>query len=241
MKNKLILIFTGIILFGFLFQIAFAQEIKQETVPMVSQIQSLEGQVILLDQINGKILNTIYWALGGLISVFILIIGLNFFQNYSLNKRKLDEIKKEMENDLKKEVYKIKEQNKKDLNIIDLKIKSIIKSEASTLLSKLEEEIKKIKRDYSEIKRENLIRSAFEHKGRGENGYILKIILVIEIAIKKDWNWLINESLDLIEECLNDGYKNSDSLMDLQKALDKLTPLFSRKKESIESKMNLLK
>ena len=234
MKNKLILIFTGIILFGFLFQIAFAQEIKQETVPMVSQIQSLEGQVLLLDQINGKILNTIYWALGGLISVFILIIGLNFFQNYSLNKRELDEIKKEMKNDLKKEVYEIKEQNKRSFNNIELKIKSIIKSEVSTSLNRLEEEIK-------EIKRENLIRSAFEHKSKRENGYILNLISVLEMDIKKDYDWLINESLDLIEECLNDGYKNSDNLMDLQKTLDKLTPLFSRKKKNIESKMSLLK
>ena len=239
MNKKLVLIPIGIIMFVFFTSVAFAQETNINSVSVIDQIQGLKNQVNVLDQVNGKILNTIYFALGGLITVFLAIIGLNFFQNFSLNKRKMDAIKEEMENELKKVIFEIREQNKKNLENINAKIEPKIKSEVQTSLSQLKGKIDQLKEDYDEINRDNLIRSAFEYKTKKQMGYILNLISVLELDIKKNWDFRINESLDYISECLDISPPNSDSLTQLQRALDKLPSEYSVQKKHIESKMKL--
>lgn len=44
---------------------------------------------------NSRILDTIYWALGGMFSVIILFIGTNTFFNYKNNKKEMENLKKE--------------------------------------------------------------------------------------------------------------------------------------------------
>ena len=50
-----------------------------------------------------------------MISVFIAIIGLNFFQNFNLNKKKVDSIKIELNNELSKGINMFSENNIKYL------------------------------------------------------------------------------------------------------------------------------
>jgi hypothetical protein len=45
---------------------------------------------------NDKILNTIYWALGGLATSIITVIGLNVFSNYRTNKAGMEAVKQEL-------------------------------------------------------------------------------------------------------------------------------------------------
>jgi hypothetical protein len=211
--------------------------LQQAPASLENQIQNLEIKVNLLEQINGKILNTIYWALSGLVTVFLTIIGLNFFQSFNLNKRKIDDIREENNSELKKNISNFQEQSKKNFESISSKIEPKIKSEVQSALSQLKGKMDEIKDDYDDVKRDNYIRSAFEHKAKDQMGYILNMIYALEIDIKKNWDWRIHQSLDYISACLDEGFKNSDILTQLQIALDKLPSEYSAAKKKIESKM----
>lgn len=82
----------------------------------------LEQQVETLEQVNNKILNSIYWTLGTLSTIFTAFLALNFFSNLSINRKKIEAIKEELENKLDKSVQEIDTdfkdrlgQNKSDL------------------------------------------------------------------------------------------------------------------------------
>ncbi|OGY41875.1 MAG: hypothetical protein A2Y82_05470 [Candidatus Buchananbacteria bacterium RBG_13_36_9] len=240
MKKTLIFILILVLLYCSLALFAFAQQPTNiESISSVNQVQALEKQIDLLNQMNIKILNTIYWALGGLITVFLAIVGLNFFQNFSLNKSRIEAIKDKMNNELKEELSKLQDQNKKNLESLNIKVESKIKSEVSSSLAQFKSKVDQLKDDYNDMRRESLIRRAFEHKSKKQLGYILNLTEVLELDIKKRWDFRISESLELISGCLDSAFTNSDSLTRLQKALNSLPPEYAVQKKLIEAKMKL--
>jgi len=56
----------------------------------------LDTKVNLLNDINGRILNTVYWTLGILAAIFLGIISVNLYFNISANKREIQKIKEEI-------------------------------------------------------------------------------------------------------------------------------------------------
>jgi len=56
-------------------------------------LKSLDQKVDILEKINSKVLDTIYFSLGGIGGLVLAIIGLNFFQNYSLNQKNSNHLK----------------------------------------------------------------------------------------------------------------------------------------------------
>jgi hypothetical protein len=219
--------------------VVFAQSVNAETISPISQVQSLRDQIDLSNKINDKILNTIYWTLGILITVFLAIIGLNFFQNFFLNYKKLNAIKDDIYNYLKNELSIFRDQNKKTLDSYNVAIESKIKSEMLILSDSFKLELQQLRDSYEDIYRENLIRKAFEYAEKNQMGYILNLIDLLELDIKKQWDFRIHESLDLISRCLDDnGYKKADGLTRLQRALDKLPNEYLIIKKKIEAKMS---
>ncbi len=65
------------------------------------RVRVLEEKVETIENLNSKLLNTIYWTLGTVAAIFTAIITLNFFSNFSINQRKIENIKEELDNNLK--------------------------------------------------------------------------------------------------------------------------------------------
>lgn len=232
-----------------------------ENFATITQFQALEKQVNILDQINNKILNTIYWALGGLITVFLSVVGLNFFQNFSLNKNKFDsfrgevlaelEVNREKNNAIiNSEKEKANSESLKTLSEINCKVEkkltelkdeldNKIKLAVNEALKSQESKIKKIQDDYEDVQRDNLVRQAFEHKQKNQMGYIYNLVNALEIDIKKGYSWQIEETLERIITCLNEGYKDASSMEKLNSVLSKLPKDYDFTKKKIEEKMTL--
>lgn len=249
-KKKLILFLLIIGLQSTFVASVFAQENQTQTVVTSEQMRILEYKIELMETINNKILNTIYWALSGLITIFLAIIGLNFFQNFSLNKRKMDTIKEGIDKKLKLEIdFSRKELNavismlqkkyEKDLNLFNKKIETKIQSEIKTSFKELKGKFDNLEEDYKELNRENLIMKAFDYKKKNKMGYILNLVRVLEYDIEKNWDWRINKSLELIIECLDSFFPDSNSLTKLQLVLNKLPAEYNLQKQKIQSKMKL--
>lgn len=239
MKEKFIFASILISLFCSFVTVVFAQTTSAESISSINQVQVLEKQVDLLNQINNKILNTVYWALGGLITVFLAIVGLNFFQNFSLNKRKIDSLKEETNNRLNEALSKLQEQNKINAAALNTKVEAKVKFEVKNSLENFETKISQLMEDYEDINRENLIRKAFEHKEKRQVGYIMCLIEVLELDIKKGWDYRINESLGYISECLDERRGDSNNYTDIQRLLEKLPKEHGVQKNNIEAKMKL--
>ncbi len=262
MKNKLI--FASILLatlFAYNLDVFAQTTTTTENFVTISQVQALEKQINTLDQTNNKILNTIYWALGGLITVFLAVVGLNFFQNFSLNKNKFNTFKEKVRAELSADKEKmlttiqsekdtvnlatqkmlsdVKSQVEKNLAELNTKLDSKIKSSVSASLKEHESKIQEIQANYEDVQRDNLVRKAFEHKQKGQMGYIYNLIKTLELDIKKDYDWQINETLERIITCLNEGVKNADSMAELNSVLATLPKKYDFQKKNIEAKMSL--
>ena len=89
MKINSILIFA--VFFScciFISNTSLAQDSNQEVISAVNKTQLLEVKVDMLDQVNGKILNTIYWALGWLNYSFYRNHRLKFISEFCFKQKK---------------------------------------------------------------------------------------------------------------------------------------------------------
>lgn len=73
----------------------------------VSQIQAdaekvavLQGQLELMRQYDQRLLSTVYWSLGGLGGVVLLVVGLGWYTNFRIYKRDVEDIKRDIKNEL---------------------------------------------------------------------------------------------------------------------------------------------
>jgi gas vesicle protein len=227
----------------------FAQEEAIQTpMPSVTPIQVLGDKVEVLEEINTKILNTIYFALGSVGAIMLAIVGLNFFQNFSLNNRKIDSIKAEIEatarasreeevNAIKNTFMDFTKKAEEKLDEATKAIESRLEKKYDAIEYRLDKAFKGLKDQVEELNRDLLITKAFEYKKTGQMGYILNLINVLENDIKKDWGWRIVDTLTKLMECLDSSSPNPDALVSLQRALNQLKPEYKVQKESIESKM----
>jgi DNA-binding ferritin-like protein (Dps family) len=221
-------------------------ENKKEVLKLEKRVLILETQISTLELTNTKILSTVYWTLGGLMSVFLAIIGLNFFQNFNLNKKKVDSIKVELNNELIKGINLLSENSinnlkelRKDMKELRNDLKKDIDSDIKSSFNSYRSELKNLKSDYQEIYRSELKRNALEFKKEGKMGYVINLVELLEMDIEIGYDFRIHESLELLSECLDGNYAKSENYTEINKILKKLPEEYELQKKSIESKMKL--
>ncbi|MCD8435961.1 hypothetical protein LNJ03_11725 [Tenacibaculum dicentrarchi] len=219
---------------------------KKELLKLEKRILVLETQFSTIESTNTKILNTVYWTLGGLMSVFLAIIGLNFFQNFNLNKKKVDSIKVELNNELIKGINMLSKNSidnskelRNDMNKLKNDLKEDIDSDIKSSFNSYKSELECLKSDYNEIYRNELKRNALEFKKEGKMGYVINLIKLLEIDIEKNYDFRIHESLELLSECLDGNNANSENYTKINTILKKLPEEYELQRKNIESKMKL--
>lgn len=223
MKSILKLMFLIVILQLFPMNIK-AQESGKITNEM------LNYKIDILSKIHDNTLDSIYRTLGTFITIFLWIIALNFFQNFTLNKRKLDEVKQNINNENE---LRFKERWKKAEETIQGKIKTQYESHKSNF--------DWLKEEYNDLKREFLIIKSQDYWSKGQLWEILCIIDALELDIKKGRDFKIYESLELIDKYLSNNTNTTPGIKwDIQKLLDKLPwKEYEVLKEKIEKAMRV--
>jgi hypothetical protein len=67
--------------------------ITTSTPPLTTSANSLEHVVELTGQLDQRLLTTVYWCLGTLVTVFLILIGYNWFVNFRIHERDFRELK----------------------------------------------------------------------------------------------------------------------------------------------------
>lgn len=153
-----------------------------------TQIEILKNQINLITSYQDKLLSTVYWSLGGIITLTVLLIGFNWFINVRNQDKEIENLKNIIKNkindaefDLKKDVY----------SSLDTRIK--------TAVSLLERKVIYLEIDISEQKCEKWILKKVYANALREQSNILKLLSQINsnyrtsLAFEK-----ITEILELI-------------------------------------------
>lgn len=62
-----------------------------------TKLEVLDAKIDLLQKINERLLQTVYWTLATLAAIFLGLISVNLYFNISANKREIEQIREEVE------------------------------------------------------------------------------------------------------------------------------------------------
>ena len=175
------------------------------------EISKLEQKVNTLKELNSKVLNSVYWTLGTLSTIFTAFLALNFFSNLSINRRKIETIKKELENAFTKKI----DENQK-----------ISFEETTNNFNKLKKDFERQSDDFSEsqrLKTENFIQE------------VNKLIAVIEETSKEHIK-ILAERTDTLRQDFDVNQKQVEETFD-----ERVNELINPVKSTFNIKLNSLK
>ena len=183
-------------------------------------------------------MNSIYWTIALVGAIFSAIIALNFYQNFQLT-QKIEAIKNELNKSNSDLKDKLKIENDKIINDNVAKINTIIEQIAESKFKELQTKFNKLESDYKDLKRENLIIKAEKHKEKGQRGYLISYIEILQIDMEKKYDWRIFESLEKINEIIKEGKPNLEDSSKLLTEIDKLPKKFETIVTAIRSNIKI--
>ena len=150
----------------------------------IQRITVLETRLNSAENYNGKILDTVYWSLGGLAGVILFVLGLNYFNNRNY----VEGLKKDIKTSLQLEIR----------TLVDVTIESKLESKLNELKKELEQ-IHHIKYDLKKV-------AADKWLSEGVQGNVLsRSIEMLEMAKEMDYSLYISQSLEYIRKAIKNG------------------------------------
>lgn len=119
--------------------------VSAQTGSSTTDIAVLYAKVDLLQSINDRTLNTVYWTLGILAAIFLGLISVNLYFNITANKREIEKIKDDLLSSTKNEIAssevkiieKIQNKNENELKSMKSELSSITENEVITSESRI--------------------------------------------------------------------------------------------------------
>jgi len=242
---KNITLFSAFVVILFTFQISFAD--SQLVVSSPESIAVLQSRVDTLQSLNQSILNSVYWTLGILATIFLALISVNLYFNISANKREIEKIKKDFTDNAKNAILaseskileKISALNQKEFDNIKSDILATAKNEVLASETKVFEKINSIDKTKT-AENENIKREVYSLKDalddldtkvkefeidkfaeKGQQGEIIRMIDLLQKSIDKK-KYDIPERLVKIRDYLKNTEIRAYVSTDLNKQLSKI-------------------
>lgn len=170
-----------------------AQNTSNQTSSDAERISNLETRLNSAENYNGKILDTVYWALGGLVTVLVLVVGLGWYTNfriYQLDKTKLvDELRETLRTESLKEA----------------------RETAKIAVKELSRDFKKTQYDLLKIEA-----NKWESDDIHDN-VLRTYVQMIEIAKELEYDFLINKTLESMQRVLKARLKVKNEAIQLER------------------------
>lgn len=189
----------------------------KETSNNSSEIELLKRELEITQKFIDRILATVYWSLGSVVVLTVLLTGFGWYSNTRLHSREIEAIKKEVENLTKSSEFELKEELKNQTNEalsaltekispVESSIKETIKRLESRFEKILKEQEKQLK--YIEIESE----AGFHEITESKSVELGKRLTLLEMAVADNYEIKINRSLKrintlLAEKCLITHYE----------------------------------
>jgi len=159
----------------------------------------LDQIIELTGQMDQRLLATVYWCLGTLVGVFVLLIGFNWFTNFRIQQREISALREELSAGLTNARSKLEQANTATLQGLkdDLQKTAATASESAVAplkerLNTLESSINELNANFVEIEVDKwMARPVYTNAIRSQLTYLR--------LVRKTDSWSFNNGLDKLE------------------------------------------
>lgn len=208
------------------------------------EIAILKAQLEVMRQYDQRLLNTVYWALGGIAGILILIVGLGWYTNFRLHKREVEELKV----DYRREINDLKSQHKSFFEDLRTQYQEGLVKLEKELKPSLTKDIKAIvesKITYvgSEVKNLKLDLLVLQIEGHkkvdSEYGVLMGSMDAIELSFQIR-DWFADELIDNLEEYLSKKTRSfsATTISEIHARLSKFPSNYTKAAEAIMLKLS---
>jgi hypothetical protein len=237
------------IVFGLSLEITLAQapSISPSTTPALSlnnSANSLEHVVELTGQLDQRLLTTVYWCLGTLVTVFLILVGYNWFVNFRIHERDFRELRKEISVRLDAAVDKIEAAAKTATQELKTELRKSTESYVDSKTSGVKSDIDSLRRDVGRLEAADLKRevdSWFSEKVY--TNALFRHVQYLHKIRKVGYDWEVQKGLDKMETILKRMISERPSLRpdaDQIAELSQLLDLVAKKNPGLVGKLQSL-
>lgn len=163
------------------------------------ELVALRGQVELIREYNERILNTVYWALGGMLTVLTLIVGFGWYANFRSYKRDVEEL----QSHFKREFEEIKKSYKSDIDTLKQTAMPELRKEISSLI---DSKMHSLNHQLNELKYGLLEAQLADYVTKGVHANALTVSLnMIDVALQIGYDWKISLSINHLAKAIKAG------------------------------------
>lgn len=201
---------------------------KNSSVKSDSTNIALNAQIDVMREYNNKLLNTVYWALGTLVTVFTLLIGFGWFANFRVYERDKKTMKDEFGVLMQIELKNIEQALMKRENKHTESLENLVKKHANEAVQSLRDEINTYTINIQELEYQMLeFRAEKWDEQKVLRNSIRTYLEMTELSIKMKRDFFISRALDNVTRILKSGVEmDSDLVKDVHELLNKLPSQF---------------
>ena len=214
---------------------------KEAYASKMEDVTLLKNQISLMREFNQHILSTVYWSLGTIVLIAILLVGFSWFTNYRMYERELAALRQELIGFLDKQMSAFSSDfNQKSIdNFKDISGRSIeaVQSATTKIVTPLQTKIDECTKDISELRFEALRSEVHYWEFRGvEGNQLTYYITMLRAAIKMNSQIKIAECLEAIGKLLEVGAPIFHAIIpEIIELINTLDPKFSAHAEAVRN------
>jgi hypothetical protein len=175
-----------------------AQQPTASTTPHTSGVEdsALSRAIELTGQFDQRILTTVYFCLGTLLTIFVVLIGYNWFATAKSHATEMEVLRQELKNAVSSEVKNLNKQ-------LRAEVEKIEKGVLSSTRSKVESEISTLKSTIADLQLESFAAQRDEWLRQGIPANALRAQLrYLKLAHAQGSKWKLNQGFDRFEQIL---------------------------------------
>ncbi|MDO8560258.1 MAG: hypothetical protein Q7S23_04480 [bacterium] len=205
-----------------------------------TEIIKLETQLDVVESVNSKMLNSIYWTLGFLFTVFSVSLVANIYANYSLNSRKYDGLRDEIVKLVDDKYGTVASSLDKKFLEKSKEVEKLVNKSIDANILKLQTNVNYLGVKIDANRRDFLLLMIDFYQREKRRGATLNLIELLEMDITKGWDFAIKGTLEKI--CLHVDHMQieAEDARKLSVQLDRLPPIYSVIKGKIEGDIKVL-
>ncbi len=241
--------------------VLLAFEIARAQAPSISPItistptptissNSLDQVVELTGQLDQRILTTVYWCLGTLVTVFLVLIGYNWFVNFRMHERDFRELRKDISTRVETAVEKIEAAGKAAGEQIKTDIRKSTEAYIESKIASVKSALDSLRSDLRGVEAKNLEQEVDVWLGKKVYSNALRVhieYLRKTEALGYGYDWKVQMGLDKMERMLKTMIReepgrrpNADDIADLSRFLAsvaKQNPVIVKRLESLVAEL----
>jgi len=185
------------------------------------EVDVLRAQLEIMRSYDERLLSTVYWSLGGLITIAALLIGFGWFANFRVYERDKNALAKELrsilENEIRTTFQNLEENIGKRFEVLKKEMEKAATSATKSFESEVKQQFGEVRYDLFSLKYKVTESEAEQWLTRGVHTNALRRYCgTLEIALERNSQFLVSRSLDNMHAILKAIIEKRSSLPDAE-------------------------